>query len=96
MNILDGDIGNPTWFWLKLIGSSSQRMEEELEEAYKFHPKIEELPILGTFVVCKSEDKFYRSKVVIKKKSPLKYILKYIYLFKYGTGYHCRMSTSRI
>ena len=88
MNILDGDIGNPTWFWLKLIGSSSQRMEEELEEAYKFHPKIEELPSLGTFVVCKSEDKFYRAKVVIKKK--------YIYLFKYGTGYHCRMSTSRI
>lgn len=69
MEIIDGEIQLPSWFWLKLVGSSSQRMEEELEEAYRFHPNIEEPPILGTFVVCKSDNKFCRAKVVIKKKN---------------------------
>jgi len=65
VEIVDGDVGNPTWFWLKLMGSSSRRMEEELKETYQFHPKMEKLPMLGTFVVCKSGNKFCRAKVVI-------------------------------
>ena len=65
VEIIDEDIGLPTWFWLKIIDSSLSRMEEELEKVYKFYPKIGELPIPGTLVVCKNEKKFCRAKVVI-------------------------------
>ena len=70
MQIIDGDLSKPTWFWLKLFDCNSAllKLEEELRDYYwsqPISPNLEKLPTLGTFLVCWSDYKFCRAKVVI-------------------------------
>lgn len=70
VQIIDGDLSKPTWFWLKLLGCNSTllKLEEDLRDFYWSHPigpNLEKPPATATFVVCWSDYKFCRAKVVI-------------------------------
>lgn len=47
MQIIDGDLRKPTWFWLKVCACNNAllKLEEELRDCYQSHTNLEKLRI---------------------------------------------------